>query len=236
MIQHPVDPTPVTPTVNTITKALLDFSSGDTLAGTAGDDVLNVEINAALGATTTISGIETINVTGYGALSVDFTKITDVTKFVTTGSTGQMTLNNIADAAMTIGFAGSGTNDIVANYKAGTLTGSNDTLNIDVNGASAVAIDADAGFENIALHTGGASSSAGQAATAASGLTTLTVPGVTTMDITGDGGLTLNSTFSGMTSIDASAMTGAVKGATINLPDCQLRFHWRNPALGLLLN
>ncbi|MDB9719395.1 hypothetical protein OAA66_00850 [Planktomarina temperata] len=218
VVETPVVETPVVvaPTVNTITKALLDFASGDTLAGTDGDDVLNIEINSALGATTTISAIETISVTGYGALSVDFTAITDVTKFVTTGSTGQMTLNNITDASMAVGFAGTGTNDIVANYKAGTLTGNDDTLNIDLSGATAVALDADAGFENISLTTGGAASSGAQAATAASSLTTLTVPGVTTIDMAGAGTLTLNSTFAGMTSVDASTMTGAVVGSTIN--------------------
>ena len=78
VVEEPTTPVTPTPTVNTITKALLDFASGDTLAGTDGDDVLNVEINSNLANTTTISGIETINVTSFGATSIDFTKTLEI--------------------------------------------------------------------------------------------------------------------------------------------------------------
>ena len=138
--------------MNTITKQLLDFASGDTLAGTDGADVLSLEINADLGATTTISGIETINVTSFGATTINFTKITDVTKFVADGSTGAITLASVADAAMALGFTGSGTNNITAGYKAGTLSGSSDTLNIDLSGAAAVNVAIERGLRRHFYH------------------------------------------------------------------------------------
>ncbi|MDB2465973.1 hypothetical protein N9X08_04870 [Planktomarina temperata] len=210
-----VDDTPVVPAVNTITKALLDFKSGDTLAGTSGSDVLNVEINADLGATTTISGIETVNVTSYGATTVNFTKITDVTKFVTSDSTGAVTLASVADATMALGFAGTGTNSITAGYKAGTLDGAADVVNVDLSGASAVTLVVDAGFEDISINTGTGTGDA--SAMAKSDIDTLTVPGVTKMTITGEGPLDLaNAAVSGVTSINASTMTGALTTGTAN--------------------
>ena len=206
-----------TPPVNTITKQLLDFASGDTLAGTDGADVLSLEINADLGATTTISGIETINVTSFGATTINFTKITDVTKFVADGSTGAITLASVADAAMALGFTGSGTNNITAGYKAGTLSGASDTLNIDLSGAAAVNVAVDAGFEDISITTGTSSGSAGQAAVAKSDIDVMTVPGVTKMTITGEGALDLaNGVVNGVTSIDASGMSGAMTTGAAN--------------------
>jgi hypothetical protein len=217
VVEEPTTPVEPTPTVNTITKALLDFASGDTLAGTAGDDVLDLEINADLAATTTISGIETVNVTSYGATTINFTKITDVEKFVAADSTGAITLASVADAGMILGFSGSGTNNITAGYKAGTLSGASDTLNIDLSGAKAVNVAVDAGFEDIAINTGTSSGSAGQAAVAASDIDVLTVPGVTKMTITGEGAIDLaDAVVNGVTSVDASGNSGAVTTGTAN--------------------
>jgi hypothetical protein len=178
--------------------------------------VLNIELNSSLGATTTISGIETINATSFGATAIDFTKITDVTKFSVTDGTGQVTLSNVSDASMILGAAGSGTNTIVANYKAGTLSGSSDNLAIELDGASAVSITADAGFETATLSTGGAASAAGQAATAGSSLTLLSAPGVSSLTVEGAGNLTLNADLPSLSTLDASAMTGAIVGKTIS--------------------
>ena len=210
----PVAPVaPVVPAVNTITKALLDFKSGDTLAGTSGSDILNVEINSDLGATTTISGIETVNVTSYGATTLNFTKITDVTKLVTSDSTGAVTLASVADATMVLGFAGTGTNNITAGYKAGALDGAADVVNVDLSGASAVTLVVDAGFEDISINTGSGSGDA--SAMAKSDIDTLTVPGVTKMTIAGAGPLDLaNAVVNGVTSVNASTMTGSLTTGT----------------------
>ena len=210
----PVAPVvPVVPAVNTITKALLDFKSGDTLAGTDGDDVLNVEINSNLGNTTTISGIETVNVTSFGATSIDMTKITDVTTLGSANSTGAITVNNIADAAMGLSFSGSGTNSITANYKAGALSGTADNLAITANGATGVVVDADAGFESFSLNSGNASATS---AVAASTITTVTMPGVTSATLSGDGALTMSDgTLSNVTTVSASG-AGALKLGTMS--------------------
>ena len=221
-----------TPPVNTITKELLDFASGDTLAGTAGDDVFNVEINANLGNTTTISDIETINITSFGATSIDFTKITGVTTLGSANSTGALTLNNVNDAAMGLSFAGSGTNSITANYKAGALNGTADNLSISASGATGIVVDADAGFESFSIATAAGDTSA----VAASTVTTVTIPGATTATLTVGSGLTMGDgtltnvtsvtasgagalklgTMTGMKTVDASDMTGAVTVAATN--------------------
>ena len=227
VVDTPVVETPTAPVVNTITKALLDFASGDTLAGTDGDDVLNIELNSDLANTTTISGIETVNVTAYGAVSIDMKLITDVDTFASADSTGAITLNTVSDAGMGFAMSGSGTNSITANYKAGTLSAADDTVSLTLTGATGAVLDVDAGFEAIAINSGDATATS---AVAASTITTLTMPGVTSAAISGDGALTiadgqLNSvasitaegagtlklgTMTGIKTLDASAKTGAV--------------------------
>lgn len=193
-----------------MTAPLLTLGAGDSIDGGAGNDTLNAEINAAVGNTTTIKNVETVNVTTYGANSVDMTNITGVTAFNSVNSVAALTLNNIADATMALGLKGSVTNSITANYASGALAGTADTATINLNGATAAAIDVDAGFESAKVNVTGSNS-----------LATLTAPGVTTLTLAGDGNLTIDT--SGTTdgssnlataygNVIATSMTGALTG------------------------
>ena len=154
--------------------ALLTVNDGDTLDGGAGVDTLNAEINATVSDKFKSSNIEKVNVTSFGAQSVDMKNITGVETVTTKGSTGLLTLNNVATSTVGFGFEGSSTNSITANHVAGALAGTNDILNVNLNGAKEVALTVAAGFESAKITTAGSSS-----------IDTLTAPGVATYTVEG---------------------------------------------------
>jgi hypothetical protein len=198
----------ITGTANndTISGPLLTVGGTDQITGGAGTDTFNAETNGAVGSTFKMSGVENFNVTNYGAHSVDFTGITGVTTFTQKNGTGAITLNNIADASMVLALEGSTTNSIVANYKSGALSGTSDALTWNLEGASAAALDVDAGFETMTINVNAASS-----------LTTLTAPGISAVTVKGAGKLTLNANpATAFETITATGMTGAIVGNTID--------------------
>lgn len=147
-------------------------------ASTTDTDTANLEISQDLSSTFTTTNIENINLTAYGAKSVDMTKMTGVEVFNVKNSTGIVTLNNANSATMALSFEGSSTNSIVANYKAGTLAGTADKLTLSLNTSSAVSIDADAGFESAEITVNGTSD-----------INAWTAPGVVTAVLKGSGNL-----------------------------------------------
>lgn len=134
------------------------------------------------------------------------TNITGVTAFETKGSTGAVTLNNIADATMSLGFEGTNTGGIVANYKAGALSGTSDNATVVLETASKVALDVDSGFESMSIAVNGTSD-----------IDTLTIPGISTVTVTGSGNLDFaNATLDGVGTLSASTYTGVMTTGTVS--------------------
>jgi len=161
---------------DTFKADLLDFKDGTTIDGKGGVDTLELSMNADITDATTIKNVENINFTGYGDRTIDMTNITGVKQFTTKNSTGKVNLKNVTETTVGFGFEGSNKNDIEADYKAGTLTGNSDKLNVSLNNAKDVELDVDSGFESFTITNKGDSSTK-----------TLTVPGIDTIILKGDG-------------------------------------------------
>lgn len=142
--------------VDTFNASLTTVNEGDELDGGAGVDTLNMEINANVTDKFKSANIENVNITAFGARTVDTKNFTGVETFATTGSTGAITLNNVGSATVGFGFTGAGTNSITANYTAGVLSGANDVLNVSLNNAKAVTMVTPAGFESAKINVTGA--------------------------------------------------------------------------------
>ncbi|RKQ60621.1 uncharacterized protein DUF4214 [Thermovibrio guaymasensis] len=184
---------------DTFKADLLTLNDGDSIDGRDGDDTLTAEINTNITDGVTIKNVENINVTSYGDNTIDFKNISGVKTFATVNSTGKITLNNVADASVAFKFKGQTTNDLEVNYKAGTLTGTNDALYVTFDNAKDVKLDVDSGFETFTITNTGTSST-----------DTLTVPGVSTLVIEGDGSIDFGDDLNGFKAIKASGFTGAV--------------------------
>jgi len=186
---------------DTFKADLLTLNDGDKIEDPSTDDndVLKAEINTNITDGVTIKNVENIDVTSYGTHSIDFTNITGVKTFATVDSTGKITLNNVADAGVGFKFSGQNTNDLEVNYKAGTLTGVNDKLNVVFDNAKDVKLDVDAGFESFVITNRGDSKT-----------DTLTVPGVNTLIVKGDGSIDFGDDLNGFKAINAGDFTGVI--------------------------
>lgn len=185
--------------------SLLTVNDGDTLDGGAGVDTLNAEINAAVTDKFKSSNIEKVNVTSFGAQTVDMKNITGVETITTKGSTGALTLNNVATSTVGFGFEGSSTNDIKAIHVAGALAGTNDILNVNLNGAKDVKLDVAAGFESAKITTAGTND-----------VKTLTAPGVATYTVEGTGSVNFDNTLTNVTTLSATNNSGAITTGTVD--------------------
>ena len=131
--------------------------------------------------------------------------ITGVETITTKGSTGALTLNNVATSTVGFGFEGSSTNDIAANHVAGALAGTNDILNVNLNGAKDVKLTVAAGFESAKITTAGTND-----------VTTLTAPGVTTYTVEGTGSVNFKNTLANVTTLSATNNSGAITTGTVD--------------------
>ena len=193
---------------DTVNGALTTVSSLDSMvdASTTDTDTANLEISQDLASTFTTTNIENINLTAYGAKSVDMLKMTGVEVFNVKNSTGAVTLNNANSATMALSFEGSSTNSIIANYKAGTLSGTADKLTLSLNTSSAVSIDADAGFESAEITVNGTSD-----------LDAWTAPGVVTATLKGSGNLDIaTGLMTGIETLSAADYTGNLTTGSAN--------------------
>jgi hypothetical protein len=188
---------------DTFNADILTLTDGDNLNGAEGNDVLNATINANVSDKVAISNVETLNFTALGAQSVDATNITGADAIWSKDSTGQLTINKLADATVAFGLSGSGTNNIDVNYTAGTLSGASDNFALNLDNVTGATATTDAGFESASINVTGTNS-----------LTTLTVPGVNTVSVTGAGDLSLGNDLT-LKTLSASEMTGNLTGGTI---------------------
>lgn len=198
---------------DTITADILTLTATDSVvdSSTTDSDTMNITLNADVASTVTITKVENINLSGLGDRTVDMTHITGVDTFTTTGSTGTVTLNNVSEATMALGFAGSSTNTIDANYSAGALSGTADTANIIVTSAKGVTATTDAGFESATMTVNGTGNT----------ITDINVSGVTTLTLAGTGAMTLaDAALEGFTTVNitnTAAITTGAMGATTKI-------------------
>jgi len=191
---------------DTFRADLLTINDGDKIVdpSTTDNDTLSAIINANVTNNVTITNVENIVVTSYGNNSIDMENITGVKSFVSKDSTGTITLNNIASADMAIGFEGSSVNNIDANYKAGALSGTSDTLTVNLNSAKNVNLTVDAGFEAAKINATGTGNT----------LSVFTVPGIASLEIAGDGDITVaDNQLDGIKTISISNTAGVELGA-----------------------
>ena len=166
---------------DTFNGALTTIANGDTIDGGAGTDTLNMEISSSLNSTFKATNIENVNVTTYGANSIDMTNMAAVENLADNNSSGKLTVTNIQDATMAVSLKGDVSNSISLAYKTGATNGSSDTLAVTLNGATAASVTTtDTGFETVTVDT-----------TAESTLNTLTAANATTLNLSGTGALTL---------------------------------------------
>lgn len=211
---------------------LLTVNSGDSLDGAGGIDRLNATINTDVQDDFVAKNIEEITFTSLGANSVDMTSIAEATRVTNTSSTGDLTLTNISNANVIMAFKGDGDNDTIALYDTGgafgggALSGSSDTIQMEMDGANSVSLDVAAGFESASIKNTGESD-----------IEALNLTGVTEFILSGDGELDMadnvitgfslisGRNFSGVLTTGSAdsdgfasgALTGGASGATFLL-------------------
>jgi S-layer protein len=113
----------------------LTLNSLDSVDGGAGADTLNVSLNGDV-TPGTITGVETINVTGSGTTpTLNFANTSGVTALNDTGSTSLVGYSNIESASVALQVADNAVGATFA-YKASALTGSSDTVNLALANAT----------------------------------------------------------------------------------------------------
>jgi hypothetical protein len=191
------------------TAELLTLGSGDSISGGAGTDYLVGELNADLGSTVSVDSIEYVQLTAYGAKTIDMTNWRGVEEVRTVGSTGAITLSNNGDATTALAFQGSGSNTMTSSYTAGALDGTSDVATVNLKSATSVSVTFDAGFESAAITTSGTND-----------IDTFAVPGIGTVTLTGSGSVEFaDTTLDGITTLfgqtsSASVTTGTVSSST----------------------
>lgn len=190
---------------DTFIGELLSINSFDSLDGGLGNDTAKLTLNTDLSSEVKLTSIETVSITDYGTRNVDMENMTGVKAVYTEGSTGSITLNNITDAGIALGFKGVGANNINAFYQDGALEGTNDTINIILDAAKKVTVEVESGFESANIKVSGDSA-----------FQSYTVPGVDTLTITGSGSLNLGGTVVGVQTVNAAAFEGALTTGTVN--------------------
>jgi Ca2+-binding RTX toxin-like protein len=119
-----------------LSGANLTLNSLDSVDGGAGADTLNVSLNGDV-TPGTITGVETINVTGSGTTpTLNFANASGVTSLNDTGSTSLVGYSNLEAASIALQVADNAVGATFA-YKASALTGSSDIVNLALSNATA---------------------------------------------------------------------------------------------------
>ena len=164
---------------DTFNAALLTLNDGDNIDGKEGVDTLNAEITNNVTDGVTVKNVENVNVTAYGARTINMKNFTGVENFTDKDSTGTLSLTNVNNN-MKLAVEGTSVG-LNATFTASALQGTADTLDVTLKNAKSGNVTVNAGFENAKLHIDGNSTLAG-----------LTVPGVNTLVTDGSGDLTVN--------------------------------------------
>lgn len=178
------------------------FNQTDVLVGGSGNDVFNLSMGIDSPASTTgsVSGIETINLTNTSstAVSFDAAKVTGATTYNLDGTTGGITsLTNLQSGVTTIGLTGQKTSTLTTGFATGVTAPTAVALNLNTVGATA------SGNINLGGYT--------TANIALTGANTFSLTGTQdTVVLTGSGSATIATMPTTLTSVDASAVVGAV--------------------------
>jgi S-layer protein len=212
--------TPVTPVVVASTTSTLTAGI-DSVAGGAGDDIINAGLTSAgqqtltaldslkggdgtdtmavvmkSNATPASDSIEVYTVTATAASALSMLGSTGVTSVTNTGSSATLTVSNVAlGTALTLGNTAQGG---TFNFAAADVVGTADAATIDISSVTGGALTVGAGIEALTLNSVGSANTLGSLS---SGATTLNISGAQNMTITG------NAT---ATTIDASSATGKI--------------------------
>jgi S-layer protein len=193
----------------------------DSVAGGAGDDIINAGLTAAgqqtltaldslkggdgsdtiavvmkSNATPASDSVEVYTVTATAASVLSMLGSTGVTSITNTGSSAALTVSNVTlGTALTLGNTAQGG---TFNFAAADVVGTADAATIDVSSVTGGAMTIGAGIETLTLNSIGTANTLGSLS---AGATTLNITGAQNMTITG------NAT---ATTIDASAATGKI--------------------------
>ncbi|NBS98410.1 MAG: calcium-binding protein, partial [Betaproteobacteria bacterium] len=190
------------------------LNSLDQLNGGLGTDSINIELNGIAVVPTSLAAIELINVSSTTGTSIlDLGNAPAVTAINSSASSGALTLNNIKSTAATVTIASSSAVHTI-DYANSLVSGSTDTAHVSLSNFAATAdgtqdLVIDSGIETLALDVSGTNS----ADSAFAGAMTVTGSGTLTLTA-GTGGTASNLVLA--TSVDASAMTGALTLAMSN--------------------
>lgn len=197
------------------TATIQTATSGDVLAGGAGSDTLNLTVvDAANPGLLQTDSIETVNVRGLAATTVDTLLYSGVTALNSSGSSATVTVNNGA-LASTYGLKSTVSGQaagLTVNFRGADVAGTADTAKVEISGVGSSVLAAGdtsptvttpvitlgTGVEGVSVTTSGTNY---VKVTAPALATKLTVTGSGTNTITPDG-------FAQTSTIDASAATG----------------------------
>ena len=199
------------------TTTIQTVTSGDVLTGGVGNDTLNltvVDSNSSTVGLLQTDSIETVNVRGLAATTVDALLFVGATSINSSGSSATVTLNN-SPLAANYGLKSTVTGQepgLTVNFRGADVSGTADTANVTVSGVGSSVLDAGNTSPTVKTPTITLGTGVEGAAIAASGTnyvkvsapalaTKLTVTGAGTNTITPDG-------FAQTSTIDASAATG----------------------------
>jgi len=196
-----------------VDSVLNTWNSGDVIDGGAGTDSLTAIISASVTpASGAITNVENLTVTAVGGATIDFSSatanfITGVTSVTNVGSTGATLFTDMTGLAeMTVNNTAAAT---TFEYNTALLSGSDDTLTVNLNGATAAVTigtngDADGDYETLVINASGAASDMVAGTGMGGDAATVTVNASVALD------LGSSAQFPKLATFDASGSTGGV--------------------------
>ncbi len=184
----------------------MTLQSGDTLAGGAGTDVLNVSVGAAGTVQPTISGIETVSGNFSAGGTISLLSATGVSTVESGGSTNAAIFSGIGSSSVALKASNTALGTTFG-FTNAALAGSADTVSLTLNNVTAgtVAVQPVSGTngaETIAITSTGSPNTI----TLDDGTST----SLTKVTISGSQDLSLTTTPTTLTALDASALTGGL--------------------------
>ncbi len=197
---------------DTVTGGRVDtiqsFNSNDSIDLGAGTDTLSATLGAATVRPVKLAGVETLTFSAIGAATVDMDNATGVTSIVSQGSTNTLLVDDIQAIPTSISV---NNNSAAQSFrvKDAQLTGSTDSITINLDGAGAVVnlgseTDTDGDFETINIVANGGNSDLAAGNGFGADATTITVTGSADLD------LGSTASFAKVTSFNAADATGDV--------------------------
>jgi hypothetical protein len=200
-------------TIDGVASALVaeaTFEAADTIDGGAGDDTLNVDLNANFTGMTTgsVANVENIVLTNDTVIArtFDATGVTGATNYTLDSAKG-INLTDLESTGLTIAEKGTQSNVSIAFATGVKTSGTTDAMSLELDGVGAAKTDS-AAQVNPTVTLAGIEVLDVEATGSESFVDLSTVTDLTTLTLTGDQDLTVTDVASKVTSVDASAATG----------------------------